>query len=111
MEAGQFLSDVHPLSGRGAVLEEDDGVAYLYLCRVSGQNIIGAVLAYRGSVEEPCTFHWSPDGCSVALLLGCQPIAFILDGEKVGYGRNHTQTGPMGCTWDEEKYAQAFIGI
>jgi hypothetical protein len=52
MDAAQFVSDIHPISGRGAVLEEDDGVAYLYLTLSGTSSIIGRVFAYRGYCDE-----------------------------------------------------------
>jgi hypothetical protein len=107
MAADRFVSEIHPVSGLGAVLEEDDGASYLYLTLGTGK-IVGHVFAYHGSGDASFTFRWSGDGRSVALVVRDQPIAFILHDEAVGYGRNISKEGPMGSPWEEAKYESAF---
>src|SRR6202034_1027858 len=111
MDAAPFASQVHPVSGRGAVLEEEDGVAYLYLMLSASGGIIGHVLAYRGAGDGLCGFRWADNGCSVALLDRGRPLAFILDGEALGYSRNITADDASGCSWDEAKYASVFLDV
>ncbi len=107
MSADRFVSESHPGSGLGAVLEEHDGAAYLYLMLGTGK-IVGHVFAYQGSRDESFTFRWSGDGRSVALLARDRPIAFILHDEAVGYGRNISKHGPTGSPWEEEKCESVF---
>jgi len=110
MDTGRFVSEIHRSSGLGAVLEEDGDTAYLYMTLGSGK-IISHVFVYPGRSDKPLTFRWSEDGRSVALLVSERPIAFILDGEAVGYCRSVVEGGPVGSTWDEAKYDSAFRGI
>ena len=107
MSANPFVSEIHPVSGLGAVLEEDDGVAYLYLTSDTGK-VFGHVFAYSGTSDGSLTFRWSGDGRSVALLARGQPVAFILHDEAAGYGRNISRQGPTGSPWDEAKYETVF---
>ena len=108
MDTSQFSSGVHPVSGRGAVFEKEDGVAFLYLTQSANGKIIGHVLACAGSGDLAPSFRWSGDGRSVAVLERQQAVAFILDGEPLGYGRYVVMDGPTGHPWDEAKFVATF---
>jgi hypothetical protein len=110
MATERFDTETHPMSGLVAVLEEDDGAAYLYLKR-GASEIVGHVFAYKGSSDGSLTFRWAGDGRSVALMDRDQPLAFILHDEAVGYGRNISRPCPVGFPWDEAKFESVFRRI
>lgn len=53
-------------------------------------------------------FIWSIDGNSVALLYKNEPIAFIIEEEKIGFSKATKVSSPIVNTWNEEKYQQKF---
>lgn len=110
MAAECFVTETNPMSGLVAVLEEDDGAAYLYL-KLGAGEIVGHVFAYKGSSDGPLSFRWSGDGRSVALLDRDQPVAFILHDEAVGYGRNISRQCPVGSPWEEARFKSVFLRI
>lgn len=58
--------------------------------------------------KEYFAFIWSKNGHSVALLYKNEPIAFIIEEEKIGFSKATNKSSPIVNMWNEDKFHKKF---
>jgi hypothetical protein len=109
-----FESEQHPLSQRWAVVEDDGAAAWLYLSAPKSTKPVAACFLYNQSnapvdqLEKGVHFHWSPDGNSVAALVGELVMGFIAGAKRPGFSRLLTAPSSLGNPLDSALYERTF---
>jgi len=58
--------------------------------------------------EEDTDITWSKSGKDVAVAIGGAVVGFTVSGQKHGYSRALSQTGPWGNPWSDELFSAHF---
>lgn len=108
-----FESEQHPFSRRWAVVEDDGGVAWLYLSAPDSLKPIASCFLYdQAGTQVPAPkeihFRWSTDGESVAVLFGSDLMGFIARGEQHGFSKLLSTPGALGAPLDVSLYERTF---
>jgi len=102
------------VSGRWAVVEDDNDSAWLYFTEPHSRKIVRACILYKvGSapvheLDAGIHFRWSADGNSVAVLFGKIVMGFIVEAKPPCYSRFLKAEGPFGKPMDLALYERTF---